>query len=129
MSGLLYDSYCYETQQNLIDNVLSEPFYGFSTYTAHVMAASVITSSTIRFTVNLVTNTGVSSNININRTFPVCSQVGYSKPASLTPQELSLIGVDSASILYIYSWGMGAILSIWALGYALSAALKMLKKL
>jgi hypothetical protein len=31
---------------------------------------------------------------------------------------------DAQSILAVYSWGVGAVLALWALGYAIGAALK-----
>lgn len=37
---------------------------------------------------------------------------------------IELLGITPSSILYIYTWGMGAVLMMWALGYAVGAAKK-----
>ena len=38
------------------------------------------------------------------------------------------LGIDPATILYVYTWGAGAVLSLWALGYAIGAAKAVIKK-
>ncbi len=42
----------------------------------------------------------------------------------MSAAELALIGVDSATILLVYTWGMGAVLSMWVIGYAAGVAIK-----
>lgn len=37
--------------------------------------------------------------------------------------------ITSGDVLNVYSWGFGVILSMWALGYAVSAAVSLIKKL
>ncbi len=38
-------------------------------------------------------------------------------------------GIDAPTILYIYSWGVGAVLMAWALGIAVRSATDVIKKL
>lgn len=38
------------------------------------------------------------------------------------------LGIAAADILYVYTWGVGAVLSMWALGYAVGAAITALRK-
>lgn len=45
----------------------------------------------------------------------------------MTPAELAVIGIDAPTILYVYSWGMGAVLTMWQLGYAVGAAITAIK--
>ena len=42
---------------------------------------------------------------------------------------LELLGIDPDTILYVFSWGMGAVLSMGALGYAVGSAVTLIKKL
>lgn len=49
--------------------------------------------------------------------------------SGLSTAYLTLIGVDSSTILYVYTWGMGAVLSVWAIGYAVSAAIEIVRKI
>jgi hypothetical protein len=48
---------------------------------------------------------------------------------SITSLTLDTIGIDPATILYVYTWGMGAVLLIWSLGFAVGAAVSAIKKL
>lgn len=47
----------------------------------------------------------------------------------MTPTDLELLGITPEAILYVYSWGMGAVLMMWSLGYAIGAAITGIKKL
>ena len=47
----------------------------------------------------------------------------------MSPADLALIGVTAEDILYVYTWGMGVCLSMWALGYATGIALKVINAL
>jgi hypothetical protein len=42
--------------------------------------------------------------------------------AGITGATLEMLGIDPATILYVYSWGMGSVLFFWSLGYAIGAA-------
>jgi len=46
-----------------------------------------------------------------------------------TASDLANAGIDAAGILYVYTWGMGAVLSMWALGYAAGWAVKVIQAL
>lgn len=43
--------------------------------------------------------------------------------------DLAIAGIDAESILYVYSWGMGAVLSSWAIGYATGIVKEVIKAL
>lgn len=43
--------------------------------------------------------------------------------------DFELLGVTPEAILYVFTWGMGAVLMMWSLGYAIGAAVTALKKL
>ncbi|WP_158592178.1 hypothetical protein [Noviherbaspirillum sedimenti] len=47
----------------------------------------------------------------------------------MTEQDMALLGIDAASVLLVYSWGFGAVLSAWATGYGLGAAIDLIRKL
>lgn len=51
---------------------------------------------------------------------------GAAPPSSL---DYSLIGVDAATILLVYTWGMGVVLSMWAIGFAAGVAVKVINAL
>lgn len=42
--------------------------------------------------------------------------------------ELALVGIDSQTIFYVYTWGMGVVLFMWSLGLAVGAAKNVIKK-
>ena len=42
---------------------------------------------------------------------------------------LAAEGVDSATVLYVYSWGMGAVLTMWMFGFAAGVAVKAINAL
>lgn len=46
----------------------------------------------------------------------------------MTPQELAVIGIDSATIAYVYTWGFGTVLSSWFLGFCVAICLKLINK-
>jgi hypothetical protein len=48
---------------------------------------------------------------------------------SLSSLTLDVIGIDPAQIFYVFTWGMGAILLPWSLGFAVGAAVSAIKKL
>lgn len=47
----------------------------------------------------------------------------------MTPEELALLGIDPQTILYIWSWGFGSVLSMWSIGYAVGIAVTLIRKL
>lgn len=47
----------------------------------------------------------------------------------MTPQELALLGIDAPTILYVWSWGFGSVISMWALGYGVGGAVQVIRKL
>jgi len=47
----------------------------------------------------------------------------------VTPEEFALLGIDSAQILLVWSWGFGSVVFFHFLGYALGAALKAIRML
>ncbi len=48
-----------------------------------------------------------------------CTPLADSVTASLAAE-----GVDSADVLYVYTWGMGVVLAMWAIGFAAGVAVK-----
>lgn len=56
-----------------------------------------------------------------------------SSPESALIDTLTLtfdaLGINSLTIAYVYSWGMGVVLLSWSLGYAVSAVISIIKKL
>lgn len=53
-----------------------------------------------------------------------CALLADSVTASLAAE-----GVDSATVLYVYSWGMGVVLSMWAIGFMAGVAVKVINAL
>ncbi|PHR16505.1 MAG: hypothetical protein COA38_21785 [Fluviicola sp.] len=47
--------------------------------------------------------------------------------AIIQPIDLALLGITPAEILFVLTWGMGVVLMMWKLGYALKWVLKILK--
>lgn len=47
----------------------------------------------------------------------------------LTSLTFDTIGIDPAQILQVYLWGFGSVFSMWAIGYAVEAAKKLIAKL
>jgi hypothetical protein len=47
----------------------------------------------------------------------------------MTASDFAIIGIDASTILYVYSWGMGSVLAMWQLGYAVGAAVTAIRKL
>jgi len=53
----------------------------------------------------------------------------YNSIEALSSVTLASIGIDPIQIAYVFSWGMGAVLSMWALGYATGVAVQLIKKI
>lgn len=47
----------------------------------------------------------------------------------MIPEDLALLGIDSASILYVWSWGFGSVIFFHFLGYCVGAAKRMVELL
>ena len=47
----------------------------------------------------------------------------------MSEQDLALLGIDAATILYVWSWGFGSVLLSWSLGYAVGVAVDTIRKL
>lgn len=43
----------------------------------------------------------------------------------MTEADYALLGIDAASILYVYSWGFGSVIFFHFLGYCVGAAKKL----
>jgi hypothetical protein len=43
-------------------------------------------------------------------------------------QFAELIGITPENILYVFTWGMGAVLSVWAIGYAIGVAAQTIRR-
>lgn len=56
---------------------------------------------------------------------PSGSEAWVSVPDALPFEDL---GIDAAGIAYVYAWGVGAVLSLWALGYGVRAALEVIRR-
>lgn len=52
-------------------------------------------------------------------------QAEYDALRLFTPQEL---GIDAAGILYVASWGIGVVLLLWSLGYAVGVGTRVIRK-
>jgi hypothetical protein len=48
---------------------------------------------------------------------------------SITSLTLETIGINPASIAYAFAWGLGSVLLIWSLGFAVGAASQAIKKI
>lgn len=47
----------------------------------------------------------------------------------MTVEELALMGIEPVQILYVYSWGFGAILWGWLMGYGVALAVAVIKRI
>lgn len=56
---------------------------------------------------------------------PVASQVWVTVAETV---DWAGLGITPAELLYVFSWGAGAVLSLWAIGYAIGAASTALSK-
>lgn len=45
-----------------------------------------------------------------------------------TAEQLAAIGINAADILYVYAWGLGAVLAAWAFGFAVGVAVDVIRK-
>ena len=46
----------------------------------------------------------------------------------MTPEELALFGITPESILKVYAFGFGAVLSSWLTGFVVSVSLALVRK-
>lgn len=46
----------------------------------------------------------------------------------MTEQDYALLGIDAATILYVWSWGFGSVIFAWFLGYVIGAAVDAIRK-
>lgn len=49
--------------------------------------------------------------------------------AAFSTDLMAFLGIDSATILYVFTWGMGAVLMSWSLGYVVGIAQDLIKKI
>lgn len=49
--------------------------------------------------------------------------------AGITNATLETLGIDAATILYVYTWGMGSVLFFWSYGKAIGWAVEAIRKL
>lgn len=47
----------------------------------------------------------------------------------MSAEELALLGIDAATILYVWSWGFGSVVSMWFFGYVIGVASAAIRKL
>lgn len=47
----------------------------------------------------------------------------------MTSEELALLGIDAAQILYIWSWGFGSVVFSYFLGAVIGIAVSVIRKL
>jgi hypothetical protein len=47
----------------------------------------------------------------------------------MTPEDFAVIGIDSATVLAVWSWGFGSVILTWFFGYVIGVVLDMIKKL
>lgn len=71
--------------------------------------------------------TVVNGNPTCTGTWSVVDYIPNVTPFSAA--DLAIMGIDAPTILYVYTWGMGAVLSIWALGFAVGAGLTLIRKI
>jgi hypothetical protein len=129
MSGLAYEGYCYPALADAITAHSSE-ISESSEMVILIQGSNIVDSHNVNFTyavMNLLTGTSSSRTIPVK--FYDCPVIGpLASGQELTASYLSTIGIDSSTILYVYSWGMGAVLMMFALGYAIDAAQSIIKK-
>ncbi len=56
---------------------------------------------------------------------PAGSNASISFPEAIDP---ALFGVTPDTMLHVYTWGFGAVLSMWAIGYFVGLAVGMIRK-
>jgi hypothetical protein len=49
--------------------------------------------------------------------------------STISSLTLETIGINPVSIAYVFAWGLGSVLLIWSLGFAVGAAVKSIKKI
>lgn len=47
----------------------------------------------------------------------------------MTPAEFALIGIDASTIAFVWSWGFGAVIFSWSIGFCLGVALKVIRSI
>jgi hypothetical protein len=45
----------------------------------------------------------------------------------MTPADFALLGIDSATILEVWSWGFGSVVFFWSLGYGVGCAVRAIR--
>lgn len=80
--------------------------------------------------------TGSSINVVTSQTELTCTAyllqtVNEVRAESLALSSLTFetIGINATDILYVYTWGVGAVFFLWSLGYAIGVAKATIKKL
>ncbi|MBI2750978.1 MAG: hypothetical protein HYX43_17060 [Burkholderiales bacterium] len=61
--------------------------------------------------------------------FDPCPPGNVSSIALNEAVDFAALGITPDQILYVCSWGVGVVLSLWAIGYAVGAGVAMIKKL
>lgn len=70
--------------------------------------------------------------------YPTCAQgqgswIQMEIPATTdtccTVEQYAAIGINAEDVFYAFSWGFGAVLLFWSLGYAAAAAIEAIKQL
>lgn len=119
-TGYMSHGYCWSTLQDATDTHFEyiQPFFTSSNIVEYVRQASgqwAYKSSTVN-------GSGV-----------ITQQYSALLPTpqftTCTVGDLSMYDINPANILYVTSWGMGVILMMWALGYAVASAVKVINKL
>lgn len=45
----------------------------------------------------------------------------------MTAADYALLGIDAATILYVWSWGFGSVIFFWSIGYVIGVARAVVK--
>lgn len=46
---------------------------------------------------------------------------------TFTAADMAVLGIDAATVLYVWSWGFGAVIFFWSLGFAAGAAIRAIR--
>lgn len=117
--GYAFAPYCYETTAEALAAFQKQfPSIGDINYVGHV-SSSISPAGVISYSLE---TRPIASNT-------VSSRTGSFTLSSCSPADAPVTTVAPEDVLFVFTWGMGAILAVWALGAAIGAAKDVIKSL